>query len=260
MTRPDRIVEPLSPDGLEARLQAIGAQRYHRHHPFHKRLHSGQCSLDEVRAWALNRYCYQRAIPRKDATILARLEILEHRRVWRQRIIDHDGELGDAPEGGLRRWLALTDALGFERSFVTSLQGVLPAVQYASEAYVNFVATQPIVDAIASSLTEMFSPQTIEERVNGMLRHYDFIAPDTLRYFEHRLTEAPRDVEFALDYVKTHATSADTQNQVCDALRFKCDMLWSQLDAVHYAYVLATPPPGAWHPGTSAALINRMSQ
>jgi pyrroloquinoline-quinone synthase len=36
---------------------------------------------------------------------------------------------------------------------------------------------------------------------------------------------------------------------VLAALRFKCDVLWAQLDALHHAYVLpATPPPGAFVP------------
>ena len=85
-------------------------------------------------AWALNRFCYQQAIPRKDASLLARLDDVEDRRVWRQRIIDHDGEIGDAPEGGLRRWFALTDSFGFDRNYVISMTGVLPGVRYASEA------------------------------------------------------------------------------------------------------------------------------
>jgi len=34
-----------------------------------------------------------------------------------------------------------------------------------------------------------------------------------------------------------------------DALRFKCDLLWAQLDALHYAYVEpGNIPPGAWRP------------
>ncbi len=248
MTDTDPIKERLTPDALEAHLRAIGEERYHRRHPFNERLHLGRCTLNEVRAWALNRYCYQRTIPRKDATVLARLDDVEARRIWRRRIVDHDGDPGDAPEGGLRRWLALTDELGFERDYVVSQQGVLPAVQYASEAYVNYVASQPVLEAISSSLTEMFSPTAIQERVSGMLRHYDFITPNALRYFEHRMSEAPRDVDFALDYVKRNATTADLQNRVSAALRFKCDVLWAQLDAIHYAYVVAEPPPGAWRP------------
>jgi len=33
-----------------------------------------------------------------------------------------------------------------------------------------------------------------------------------------------------------------------DAVRFKCNVLWSQLDALHNAYVIGNVPPGAWRP------------
>ncbi|MEM8841887.1 MAG: pyrroloquinoline-quinone synthase PqqC [Pseudomonadota bacterium] len=239
----------MTPDELEAALRHIGETRYHHLHPFHKRLHSGGCSLDEVRAWALNRYCYQRIIPHKDSIILSRLESTELRRIWRQRIIDHDGEIGDAPEGGLRRWLALTDGLGLSRDYVVSMEGALPATRFACDAYLNYVARGNELEMIASSLTEMFSPMIIGQRVAGMLKHYDFISQDILRYFNHRLTEAPRDADFALDYVKQHATTPETQEQALNALKFKTGMLWAQLDALEHVYVNKNPVPGAWTPG-----------
>ena len=243
----------LTPDQLEEALREIGATRYHVLHPFHQRLHSGGCAIDEVRAWALNRYCYQRAIPMKDAAILARMDDVELRRIWRQRIVDHDGEIGDAPEGGLRRWLALTDGLGLDRAYVVSMQGALPATRFACDAYIAFVANRSLLEAIASSLTELFSPTIISQRVSGMLKHYDFISEDTLRYFGHRLSEAPRDADFALDYVKRHATTPETQTLALEALRFKCGMLWSQLDALWHVYVDGHAFPGAWRPGQGMA-------
>ncbi|HEU0222559.1 MAG TPA: pyrroloquinoline-quinone synthase PqqC [Paracoccaceae bacterium] len=243
------MTRPLSPDELEAALRQIGAERYHHLHPFHRMLHSGDCTRDQVRAWALNRYCYQRIIPLKDAAILARMDDTELRRVWRQRLIDHDGEIGDAPEGGLRRWLALADGLGLSRPYVESMKGALPATRFACEAYLTFVARRSLLEAIASSLTEMFSPMIIGERVAGMLKHYDFITPETLKYFTYRLSEAPRDADFALAYVKRHATTPETQEAALEALRFKCAMLWSQLDALQHVYVNGNPAPGAWAPG-----------
>lgn len=243
----------LTPDQMEAALRAIGEERYHHLHPFHQRLHSGACTIDQVRAWALNRYCYQRIIPLKDAAILARMDDTVLRRVWRQRIHDHDGEIGDAPEGGLRRWLALTDGLGLDREYVTSMRGALPAVRFACDAYRHYVAERSLLEAIASSLTEMFSPMIIATRVKGMLAHYDFITEDILRYFGHRLSEAPRDADFALDYVRRHATTPDTQAAALEALRFKCGMLWAQLDAIEHVYVNGAPAPGAWAPGEALA-------
>jgi pyrroloquinoline quinone biosynthesis protein D len=245
-----------TPEELEAELRRIGAERYHSNHPFHKLLHGGKLHKDQVRAWALNRYCYQRIIPIKDARVLARMEDVEMRRVWRQRIVDHDGEIGDAPDGGLRRWLSLAVGLGFDADYVRSTRGALPATKFACEAYVNYVSRRSLLEAIASSLTEMFSPQIIKDRVSGMLANYDFITPDILRYFTHRLSEAPRDADWALAYVREHARTPDAQETVLDALRFKCDMLWAQLDALYLAYVEpGMIAPGAWRPGEGMARI-----
>ena len=243
----------LSPAALEAALRDIGSRRYHILHPFHGLLHSGKLNRDQVRAWALNRYYYQAMIPIKDATILARMNQPELRRIWRQRIIDHDGvEDGD---GGLERWLRLTDSLGFPRDYVSSTRGLLPATRFAVQAYVDFVRDRSLLEAIASSLTELFSPNIISERVAGMLAGYDFISREALAYFDKRLSQAPRDADFALDYVKQHATTPEMQQAVLGALTFKCDVLWSQLDALHHAYVNpGLPPPGAWVPGAENAL------
>jgi len=237
---------PYTPDQLEARLRDIGAERYHNRHPFHRKLHDGQLTKGQVQAWALNRYYYQASIPAKDATLLARLPTAELRREWRRRLEDHDG---DAPNtGGVARWLALTDGLGLDRTYVQSLDGLLPATRFAVDAYIHFVRDQSILDAIASSLTELFSPTIISERVSGMLRHYDFISENTLAYFTPRLTQAPRDSDFALDYVRTHATTPALQNGVIRALEFKCAVLWTMLDALEHAYVEGHPPPGVFLP------------
>ncbi len=237
----------LAPADLEQRLRAIGEERYHIHHVFHHLLHGGRLSKGQVQAWALNRYYYQASIPAKDATILARLPSPALRREWRRRIVDHDGD-GTAP-GGVERWLALTDGLGLDRGYVTSLEGLLPGTRYAVDAYVHFVRERSLLEAVASSLTEMFSPNIISQRVAGMLRNYDFVDARTLAYFTPRLTQAPQDVAFALEYVTREARTRAEQDQVLPALRFKCDLLWAQLDALHHAYVSpGLPPPGAFRP------------
>jgi len=239
-------MSPISPTELEAALRRIGAERYHNRHPFHARLHGGQCSRTEVQAWALNRYHYQSLIPQKDAAILSRMTDPALRREWRRRIVDHDGETDG--EGGIVRWLALTTGLGLDRELVTSASAILPATRFAVEAYVHFCRERSLLEAIASSLTELFSPQIIGERVEGMLRHYDFVTPESLAYFTRRPRQAARDSEFALDFVKRHARSAAEQVAVLAALTFKCDVLWVQLDALWHAYVEGHVPPGAWRP------------
>ena len=242
------MTRPIAPEKLEAALRQIGEARYHNLHPFHRRLHGGQCTRGEVQAWALNRYFYQAMIPIKDATILSRLEDPALRREWRLRIVDHDGQHEGG--GGIARWLKLTDGLGLDRPYVVSTRGILPATRFAVEAYVNFCRTRSLLEAIASSLTELFSPQIISERVEGMLGHYDFVSAETLAYFTARPPQAERDSSFALDYVKRHARSADEQDNVMRALEFKCDVLWAQLDALWHAYVEGNVPPGAWRPET----------
>ncbi|MCC0806599.1 pyrroloquinoline-quinone synthase PqqC [Methylobacterium sp. W2] len=239
----------LGPEELEAALRDIGARRYHNLHPFHRLLHDGKLNKDQVRAWALNRYYYQAMIPVKDAAVLARMEDASLRRVWRQRIVDHDG---DAPgDGGIERWLKLAEGVGFRRDYVESTQGILSATRFSVDAYVHFVKERSLLEAIASSLTEMFSPTIISERVAGMLKNYDFITKDTLAYFDKRLTQAPRDAEFAIDYVKQHATTPELQRQAMAALTFKCTVLWTQLDALYFSYVApGMTPPDAWVPGT----------
>jgi coenzyme PQQ biosynthesis protein C len=236
----------LAPKALEAKLREIGAQRYHRLHPFHHMLHGGQCTKGQVQAWALNRYFYQSMIPIKDASLIARCEDPALRREWRSRLVDHDGE-ADA-DGGIARWLKLTDGLGLDRAYVVSLRGLLPATRFAVEAYVHFVREKSLLEAVASSLTELFSPTIISERVEGMLKNYSFVTADTLAYFSARPPQARRDSDFALDYVKQNARTPEQQQAVLHALIFKCDVLWAMLDALYHAYVEKHIPPGAFVP------------
>jgi coenzyme PQQ biosynthesis protein C len=240
-------VKTMTPDELEAALRDIGARRYHRLHPFHGLLHGGKCTKGQVQAWALNRYYYQAVIPLKDASLIGRCEDPALRREWRSRLLDHDGD--DAREGGLERWLRLTDSLGLERDYVTSTRGLLPGTRFAADAYVRFVRERPLLEAIASSLTELFSPAIIGERVAGMLANYDFVTRETLAYFDKRPPQAQRDSDFALDYVRSHATTPETQAAVLAALAFKCDVLWAMLDALYHAYVAPKHvSPGAFVP------------
>jgi coenzyme PQQ biosynthesis protein C len=245
------VSELLTAEALAASLRAIGEARYHNRHPFHQLLHGGKLNRGQVQAWALNRFYYQSRIPMKDAALIARTDDPELRRAWRQRIVDHDGER--AGEGGIERWLKLTDALGLDRADVQAARGILPATRFAVDAYVRFVQDRSLLEAVASSLTELFSPAIIRDRLAGMLAHYDFIPKDALAYFDKRLDQAPRDVDFALDYVRREARRPDQQQAALAALTFKCDVLWAQLDALYHAYVEPRHvPPGAFEPKDGA--------
>ena len=244
----------LTPEGLEAALRQIGAERYHSLHPFHRLLHDGRLDRGQVQAWALNRYYYQAAIPVKDSYLMARLETADLRREWRRRIEDHDGREGEA--GGIERWLKLAEGVGLDRAMVESAALILPETRFAVDAYVHFVRDRSVLEAVASSLTELFSPTIISERVSGMLANYDWITRDTLAYFTPRLTQAPQNSDFALAYVKRHADTVEKQQAVLGALRFKCDVLWSQLNGLYLAYISpGIVPPGAFVPMCEAAVV-----
>lgn len=237
----------LSNTELEAVLRQVGAERYHNRHPFHHKMTSGALSKAEMQAWALNRYCYQAVIPRKDAMILVRSEDPAFRAAWRKRIEDHDGD--DGWSGGIARWLHLATSLGLDADAVKSERLALPATRFAVGAYLSFCTNRTLFEAVASSLTELFSPVIIGERVPAMLAKYDYVTSDTLAYFTRRPEQASRDAEFALAYVLEHADTPERQQAAIDALVFKCDILWAMLDALQHAYGEGKNiPPGAFRP------------
>lgn len=237
---------PLRIEELRARLQAVGEQHYHHRHPFHLLMHEGKLTRGQLQAWVLNRYYYQSRIPIKDAIILSRSEDPSFRRTWRKRVLDHDGD--NNLEGGIERWIRLANALGLPRERVISCKEVLPGVRYAVDAYVNLVKNRPLLEAVASSLTELFSRDLITLRMDALRRHYPWLS-DGLEYFEARLDQAPADAQFAFQFVADHARTCDDQEKAIRALREKCEILWAQLDSIYYAYVQpGWAPPGAFHP------------
>ncbi len=232
---------------FEAVLRQVGAERYHNLHPFHHQMTQGALTKGQMQAWALNRYCYQSVIPRKDAMILARAEDPAFRAEWRKRIEDHDG--ADGWNGGIARWLKLATGLGLPAEDVIGERLALPATRFAVGAYLSFCTNRTLLEAVGSSLTELFSPVIIAERVPAMLAKYDYVTEDILAYFKPRPDQASRDSDFALAYVLAHADSPERQQSVINALVFKCDILWAMLDALMHAYGEAGHiPPGAFRP------------
>lgn len=234
----------LSAKELEARLRNVGAERYHHQHPFHTMMHEGKLSRGQLQAWALNRYYYQSRIPIKDAIILSRSEDPDFRRAWRKRVVDHDGDA--TQEGGIERWIRLAEATGLERGRVMRCEGILPGVRYAVDAYIDLVKNRSFLEAVASSLTELFSRDLISLRMDRMREHYPWLS-NGLDYFTARLHQAPEDARFALQYVIEHARTRAEQELAIGALQAKCDILWAQLDAIYFSYVQpGWPPPGAF--------------
>jgi pyrroloquinoline-quinone synthase len=220
---------PLAKDEFVARLREQGG-RYHNLHPFHRRMDAGELDREELRRWVTNRFYYQKCIPLKDAAILANCPDVEIRRVWVQRILDHDGT--DSEPGGIDSWLALGEALGVDREELASERHVLPGVRYAVDAYVNFARRAPWIEAVASSLTELFGPAAIKVRLEALERHYKWIDPAGLDYFRTRLVKAPVDARYALHVTVQRCVRRDQQDAAVAALRFKTELLWAQLDAI----------------------------
>jgi pyrroloquinoline-quinone synthase len=220
-------------DGLVEALRSQ-ARSYHDQHPFHIRMNDGRLSRRQIRGWVANRYYYQENIPRKDAAILANCPDLEVRRRWIRRIVDHDGTAGG--EGGIEAWLHLGEAVGLTREEIVDGRHLVPGVRFAVDAYVTFARTKPWVEAVASSLTELFAPDLMAERLAAFERHYTWIDRRGLAYFRARLEQAPRDSEHALEVVTRYCRSTQDQDRAVAALSFKCDVLWSVMDAIDRAY------------------------
>jgi pyrroloquinoline-quinone synthase len=236
----------LSLDELRATLRAVGEERYHHKHPFHLMMHDGKLNRGQLQAWALNRYYYQAIIPIKDSVILSRGTDPEFRRAWRKRIIDHDGDPASGNDGGIKRWIKLAEASGLNPDDVRAGKGILPATRFAVNEYLNIVRSRTLLEAVASSLTELFSPHLISLRVEKLRQHYPWLSGG-LDYFAARMHQAPEDSNFAVAYVYEHAKTRAEQELAIQALRDKCDILWAQLDALYFAYVQpGWPPPGAF--------------
>lgn len=224
----------LSNEQFVSRLRQVGEERYHDKHPYHIAMHEGKLTPEQVRAWIANRFYYQKNIPVKDALILSKLPSREDRREWIQRIIDHDGR--DGNEGGIEAWIRLGEAAGIPRDEMLDGRHVLPAVRFAVDAYVNFCRLEPWPIAVASSLTELFAPTLVSKRIGIFEQLYPWIRPEGLAYFQARLSQAPRDAEHGLRIVLRECRDRREQEQAISALRFKCDVLWSLLDALSLAY------------------------
>jgi pyrroloquinoline-quinone synthase len=226
---------PLSREELIEWVRREGETRYHDHHRYHHLMHDGKLTKLQLQQWVLNRYYYQTRVPIKDAVILSKSEDPAFRRMWISRIRDHDGEA--AGQGGLELWLRLAEGVGLDREEVASCRSVLPGVRFACDGYVELVRERTLLEAVASSLTEFFSPDLMTRRVLAWERHYPWISKDTLEYFRSRPPLARQDSMQAIEFVVTHATTYELQARCVAALIRKTEILWHLLDSLYAAYV-----------------------
>jgi pyrroloquinoline-quinone synthase len=224
---------PLAPDDLAAALRSFSTS-YYANHPFHHMMHEGRLTQRQLQGWVANRLAYQRAIPRKDAAIISNCPEQDVRRLWMQRIVDHDG--AGPGTGGIEMWIALGEALGVPREEMEDERHVLPGVRFATEAYVTFCKTKPWVEAVASSLTELFAPDLMRQRIAAFPEHYPWVDAGALDYFKSRLVQAPRDSRQGLDIVLTRCLTVQDQRKAFEALAFKIELLWLMIDTIHHAY------------------------
>ncbi len=223
MTRP-------ATEAFVARLRAAGEAAYHRHHPFDRRMREGALGPADLRRWVENRYYYQTRLPVKDALIVAKSEDAAFRRAWIRRVHEQDGD--EASRGGLELWLDLAEAVGCDREGVRALRAVLPGVRQACDAYVALVRERSLVEAVASSLTELFAPDLMADRIAAWERHYPWVDRAALAYFRGRVVRARHDADEALAFVCAQATTPALQDACVAALEDKCRILWAILDAV----------------------------
>lgn len=228
------------PDEFLARLERLADGCYHHRHPFNALMHAGRLDRRDLQLWVANRYYYQTRIPIKDALIVAKAEDQSFRRLWTQRLLDHDGR-GDprqpggepATPGGLELWRRLGGALGLAAEALESASALLPAVREACDEYVELVREADLLTAVASSLTEHFASRLMQVRIDAWLQHYAFVPRSALEYFEQRVTRARGDADFALQYVRERARSDADRERCLEAFQRKCRILWRLLDSVY---------------------------
>jgi pyrroloquinoline-quinone synthase len=226
--------EPWNNETFVARLREVGVNRYHNKHPFQLAMNAGELQPEAIRGWVANRFYYQRNIPIKDAAILSNCPLREVRRTWLHRIGDHDGVREG--EGGIESWLRLGEACGLKREEILDERHVLPGVRFAVDAYVHFARTKPWPVAIASSLTELFAPDIMAERLKAFPIYYPWVPAWGFDYFKSRVTQAGLDSQEGLQLTLTHCNTRELQEQAVKALSFKCDVLWTMLDAIQAAH------------------------
>ncbi len=224
---------------FEAQLRAK-EKYYHINHDFHILMNEGGLDKEAVQGWVANRFYYQTTIPVKDAAIMANCSDRDTRRLWVQRIIDHDGVEGE--DGGIEAWLQLAEAVGLSRAETLSYEHVLPGVKFAIDAYLNFARRATWQEAASSSLTELFAPKIHQKRLDNWPEIYPWIDKNGYAYFRKRLTEARRDVEHGLQITLDHFKTRSQQEHALGLLQFKLDILWSMLDSMWMAYIEKKPP------------------
>ncbi len=97
------------------------------------------------------------------------------------------------------------------------------------------------MEGVAASLTELFAPALMRERLAAFEQHYTWIDRAALEYFRSRPSLATRDSEHGLELVLAHCRTRTEQERAVAALKFKCNVLNAQLDALYHHCVALHP-------------------
>jgi pyrroloquinoline-quinone synthase len=207
---------------------------YWQRHPFQQAMLAGRLTPAQIRGFVANRWYYQKSLPQKDAAVISNCPVQAVRRRWYERLIYHDGPHEGV--GGLADWLRLCDAVGLNRDEVLDERAVVSGVRFAVDGYVDFCRSAHWTAGVASSLTELFAPDLMAARNAAFRRYYPWIDAAGLAYFDKRCAQAPAEASHALEVVTMHCVTPERKAAACEALTFKCEVLWSMLDAIEQAY------------------------
>ncbi len=209
--------------------------RYFLNHPFMKLFYAGRLTNEQIRAWIVNRFYYQKQMPLKDSIILANCTDTAARKLWLQRLMKREGVGGY--RGDVEGWAMLAEAAGISRKTLENTE-VLPGVRFAVDAYLNFVKTVSWVEGVAASLPELLAVNELPKRIEALRRHYGWIGREGVEFFIERLSYIKEDIELVLELLTTHIRNNIMLKKCFEAARYNCNVHWSMLDAIYMEYVL----------------------
>ena len=97
----------------------------------------------------------------------------------------------------------------------------------------TLVRESPLVEAVASSLTEFFAPDLMAKRIAAWEQHYPWVGARGARLLSGaRAARAARLARRRSTFVLTHATTRELQERCVAALIRKTEILWHLLDCV----------------------------
>ena len=143
------------------------SRRYHGQHPFHLRMNEGQLQPRQIRGWAAEPLLLPGEHPAQGRG--------DPRQLPRPRGAppldppDHRPRRHRAGEGGIEAWLRLGEAAGLTREELLRPPAPRPRGAFRRRRLRQLRRTRPWVEAVASSLTELFAPDLMA-RAAGRVR------------------------------------------------------------------------------------------